>query len=165
LDATQKGGNGALGSATPQTPEKDGKTDMTTIQDRLNERLNQHDWNPNPGEQLIGEIIEISQRDTKYGAYPLLLVRDDKDGVVQVVHCLRSGLLWPVVRARPSAGDRVGIRYLGLADDGATHSYVVVFENATEAAPDWDRIATTQRERSNDKPAETGNLDAAWPSA
>jgi hypothetical protein len=131
---------------------------MTTIE----ERLNQHDWNPNHGEHLIGEIVEISQRETKYGPYPLLVVRDDK-GEAHAVHCLRGGLLWPVIRTRPSVGDRVGIRYDGQAGDSNAHSYVVAFETATETAPDWDRIETTQRARSNDKSADTGSVDSAWP--
>ncbi len=137
-----------------------------TIEDRIKERLNQRDWDPSQGEQLIGGIVEISERATKYGPYPLLVVRDDNDGAHVAVHCLRGGLLWPVVRAKPSVGDRVGIRYLGLSEDGKAHSYVVVFENATEAAPDWDRIATEQRERSkDDKPAETSGVDSGWPPA
>jgi hypothetical protein len=149
-------------ATTPATPEDDDESRKQEVS--IEERLNQHEWNPNPGEQLIGKIVEISERGARYGAYPWLLVLDDKDEAHVAVHCLRSGLLWPVVHARPSVGDRVGT-LPRLERRRQTHSYVVAFEKATEIAPDWDRIATTQRERSkDDKPAETGSLDSAWPS-
>ena len=50
-----------------------------------------------------------------------------------------------------------------MSDDDKTHSYAVVFENATETVPDWDRIATEQRGRSKEKPAETASVDSGWP--
>ena len=130
---------------------------MTSIQDRLNRK----DWDPTPGDQLVGEIIELTERDTKYGAYPMLVVRDD-DGTEHNVHCLRGGLLWPVLRTRPEVGARLGIRYDGQTGTSQAHSYAVAFENATEAAPDWDRIEKSQRERNKDD-ATTGNVDSAWP--
>jgi hypothetical protein len=136
-----------------------------TIEERLDERLNQRDWTPNPGDRLIGEITGIYQLDTRYGPYPLLEVRDDRDGALVAVHCLRGGLLHPVVRHRPSVGERLGICYLGMSDESNAHSYAVVWDNDTETAPDWDRIATEQRERSKDKPAETGSVDSGWPPA
>jgi hypothetical protein len=136
------------------------------LNERLNERLNQRDWTPNPGDRLIGKITEIFQLDTRYGPYPMLVVRDDKDEALVAVHCLRGGLLHPVVRKRPSVGDRIGICYLGMSDDGKAHSYAVVWEDDAETAPDWDRIATEQRERSkDDKPAATGSVYAAWPTS
>jgi hypothetical protein len=135
-----------------------GKSAMTTIE----ERLNQHDWDPGVGDQLIGEITDISERETKYGPHPLLVVRDD-NGEAHAVHCLRGGLLWPVVRNRPSVGDRIGIRYDGQTGAGNAHSYAVAFDSATETAPDWDRIATTQRERNDGKSAETGGASAPRP--
>lgn len=109
-----------------------------------------------------GEIIDISEHETKYGPYPVLVVRDD-NGEARTVHCLRGALLWSVVRARPSVGDRIGIRYDGQTGSSNAHRYMVAFETATETAPNWDRIATTQRERSDGKPDETGSVDSAWP--
>lgn len=127
----------------------------------IEERLKVRDWDPNPGDQLIGEIVELSERETKFGPYPLLVVRDD-DATLHSVHCLRGGLLWPVVRERPSVGTRVGIRYDGQTGSSNAHSYVVVFDKAA-TAPDWDRIATAQQERSDDKPAGNGSVSTAWP--
>ena len=132
---------------------------MTSIQDRLNRK----DWDPSPGDQLVGEIVDVTERETRFGAYPLLVVRDDA-GVERNVHCLRGGLLWPVVRARPNVGDRVGIRYDGQSDGQDAHRYAVAFENAAETAPDWDKIEKSQRERSRDDgKADANGVDAAWP--
>ncbi|HET6753976.1 MAG TPA: hypothetical protein VFH23_08500 [Jiangellaceae bacterium] len=132
---------------------------MTTIQDRLNRQ----DRDPEPGDQLIGQIVEITERETQYGAYPLLVVADD-EGAVHSVHCLRGGLLWPVVRIRPKVGDRIGVRYDGVTGTSSAHRYVVAFENATETAPDWERIEKSQRERSKDgNSAGTSDVDSAWP--
>jgi hypothetical protein len=112
----------------------------------LEERLQRQEWNPAPGEALIGTITKISERESKAGKWYPVLVVQDADGAEHIVSC--ALMASDVIAARPVRGERVGIRFDGpqskASGDGTYDRYVIEFEKDDEAEPDWDRMAASR---------------------
>jgi len=111
----------------------------------LEERLQRQEWEPAPGDKLIGTITEIKAREAKNGnLYPILIVKTD-DGEYIVSCALMAS---DVIMARPSPGDRVGVRFDGpqpkANGDGTWDRYVIEFEQETPPPIDWDRMAAAR---------------------
>ncbi len=106
-----------------------------SIEDRL-DREPAPGWRPEPGGQVVGKIVEISEAPgTDYGPYPLITVEQD-DGTEVAVHAFHSVLKNEIDSKRPTEGDRIGIRYLGkkAGSSGRDYeAYRVVIERATPA--------------------------------
>ena len=112
----------------------------------LEERLQRKEWNPAPGETLVGTITKISERESKAGKwYPVLVVADD-DGAEHIVSC--ALMASDVITARPKRGERVGIRFDGpqekASGDGTYDRYVIEFDSDEDTEPDWDRMAASR---------------------
>jgi len=86
---------------------------MTTLEERLEAGLAEA-WRPDKEDPavLVGEIVSIEQGTSEYGPYPLLVVRSD-DGTEKAVHGFHTVLKNELIRQRPQAGERIGIKYLG----------------------------------------------------
>lgn len=106
------------------------------LEDRLNAPPTKG-WKPQPGDMLIGTILEIGTATSTYGEYPLIVV--DADGGPVAVHAFHSVLRNELKRLSPSEGDRLGIKYLGRVqgNDQTYESYTVAVERATPVAHDW----------------------------
>jgi hypothetical protein len=109
----------------------------------LEEQLARQEWDPAPGDKLIGTITEIKAREARNGnLYPVLVVKDG-DGSEYIVSC--ALMASDVIAARPVPGDRVGIRFDGpqpkANGDGTWDRYVIAFDREKPAEVDWDRMA------------------------
>ena len=84
-----------------------------TLEERLEAELAEA-WRPDKEDPavLVGEIVSIEQGTSEYGPYPLLVVRSD-DGTEKAVHGFHTVLKNELIRQRPQAGERIGIKYLG----------------------------------------------------
>jgi hypothetical protein len=75
-------------------------------------------WRPDPGDVLVGIVIELGERSSKYGgAYPTVTVATES-GEVVVVHAMRKILRVELEQQAPVPGERVGFQYHGVADGG-----------------------------------------------
>ena len=124
----------------------------TAIMASITERLSRDEWNPQPGDIVVGVITEIRARsiitkaDSKELWFPVVAL-DTDDGQGVIVDCGRGGLAGPVIEARPKVGQRIGFRFIGPVDgrDGKSYDkFVVEFENETPSEPDWDKMAASR---------------------
>jgi len=109
----------------------------------IEERLDREDWDPQPGQKLIGTITGLSTRMSKKGiAYPILVVKDDQGGE----HIVSAALFADdVIAHAPSIGERIGIKFAGPQDrrdgSGTYDKYVVAFDKEPTTEIDWADMA------------------------
>jgi hypothetical protein len=124
----------------------------------ITERLSRNEWNPVPGDTLLGVITAVTERCvmTKEGHefwFPVIVVRreDDSGDDEWIVDCGRGGLTESVIAARPKAGQRIGFKFIGPMprsdNSGTWDRYVVEFEDESATEPDWDRMAASRARR------------------
>lgn len=76
-------------------------------------------WRPEPGDSLIGTVEGYSQRPTKFQASVWVAeIRRESDSKLIDVWFFWRVLLAEFQRHRPKVGDRIGIRYVGVHQDG-----------------------------------------------
>lgn len=112
---------------------------------------NAQGWRPEVGEKLVGIILEVSEGESEYGRYPLLIV--DSTGDYIAVHAFHTVLKNELSRLRPQPGDTIGIKYLGKPPGKSYESYRVALDrkNSTAAGADWDaHAAAAQAELGTD---------------
>lgn len=111
-----------------------------SIQDRL-DREPAPGWKPNPGDQIVGTIVEISEAPgTNWGPYPLLVI-EQADGTEVSVHAFHTVLKKEIAAKRPTEGDEIGIRYLGKPSGKDYEAYRVVLDRKTPArGTDWGAV-------------------------
>ncbi|MGH7540178.1 MAG: hypothetical protein ACRELC_04175 [Gemmatimonadota bacterium] len=100
-------------------------------------------WRPDEGDRLIGTVVEVGERESRYGGtYPLVVVATDA-GEELVVHAYHTVLMDELSQQRPRRGDRIGMAYLGRDAERGYERYRVVVEHGeeTDAEPDWNRYA------------------------
>lgn len=133
----------------------------------LDERLDMHAeaWQPDPGDKLIGEVIDVDTRETEYGVYPIVTVRTD-EGDELAIHGYHTVLKREFSKARPGVGERIGVKYLGKHERGY-EAYKVVREKPVASAPvDWDKMgaeaeaAAAEAETPADEPAPVDEADS-----
>jgi hypothetical protein len=79
-------------------------------------------WKPEVGDEILGIVTEISEREGRFGAYPILTltVVDDANGTETLtderlaVHCAPTALQRWVEEKDPQIGDEVALRRNGL---------------------------------------------------
>lgn len=81
-------------------------------------------WRPEPGEKLVGRVVELSEILGQYGVYPLVVLRT-KDGSERAVHCFHSVIKAEIGRQKPAVGDMIAIKFLGKIDGKDYESYKV----------------------------------------
>lgn len=103
-------------------------------------------WRPDPGDKLVGDVVELGQRDGAYGAYPIVTVRRD-DGTELALHAFHTVAQTELARARPQIGERIAIKYVGkkTGADGRSsyHAYKVAVDRQA-AAFNWGAFAGEQ---------------------
>jgi hypothetical protein len=119
-----------------------------TLADRLSR--DPEPWKPEPGDALIGEVLDLEQRTSDFGDYPAITVLDD-DGVEWTFHGYHTIAKNELAKQRPVPGDRIGIKYHGKKQGAKNtyESYRVLVEHAEPVpapAPNWDQIGSEARE-------------------
>jgi hypothetical protein len=87
---------------------------MSTLENRL-EQGNARAWRPDQDDEalLVGEVVDIDSGSSEYqGTYPILTIRKD-DGEEVAVHAFHTVIKNELIRQRPKAGERIGIKFLG----------------------------------------------------
>ena len=136
----------------------------------IEERLDREDWDPQPGQKLIGTITGLSTRTSKKGGlYPVMVVKDERGGE-HVVSC--ALFADDVITYAPNIGERVGVKFVGPQPrrdgDGNYDKYVVAFEKEPAAEIDWADMAgrrgiTTQATTLTDLRDDGSEWDSAEP--
>jgi hypothetical protein len=110
----------------------------------LDERLDSfaEPWKPEPGDKLVGEVVELDERTNEYGTYPVVTVRTD-DGEELAFHAFRTVAKNELAKQRPEVGDRIGIKYVGKPEGKDYELYRVKVErNESQPQPlDWSAYA------------------------
>jgi len=111
-----------------------------SLQDRLQAKT--ETWKPKPGDTLIGTLLEITERESEFGVYPLLIV-ETEDGDEIVFHAFHTVAKNELGRLAPSVGDQIGIIYGGKDEDRKYEKYRVVLDRVrSESKPvDWKGYA------------------------
>lgn len=102
---------------------------MTTDQDDMLDELDEEPayadaWiAENEGDTIIGEVVNVSERDGEYGRYTIVTILPDGQDTPLAVHCTGSVLTGRVQEDNPQAGDRYAIRYAGKRDSKNGRTY------------------------------------------
>jgi hypothetical protein len=94
-------------------------------------------WKPNPGDRLVGTVLDLDTRDGEYGEYPIVTIQTDLGDEI-AIHGFHTVLRREFAKRQPQVGERIGVKYLGKSDRGY-ESYRIVWENVVP--PDWSKIA------------------------
>jgi hypothetical protein len=117
-------------------------------------------WRYQPDDKLVGEVVELSQRDGAYGTYPIVTVRKD-DGSELAFHAFHTVAQNELARARPQVGERIAIKYVGVASgaDGRSsyHRYRVAVDRPA-AAFNWGAFGAAEAEVDPDIPSSFDDL-------
>jgi hypothetical protein len=121
-------------------------------------------WRPEPGDKLIGELVDVDERDGGYGTYPILVIRDD-DGAEWSWHVLHAVARGEIGRQQPNIGDRLGVKYVGKVEgrDGQEyHSWKVRVDRPAAKVVDLSAYA---HDDGGAPAADSGGVPAPVPAA
>jgi hypothetical protein len=101
-------------------------------------------WKPDPGDKIVGRIVDVGERDSDYGgSYPVLTVRPEPDeGVDIAVHGFHTVLKNELAKLEPRVEERIAIKYLGTHAKGYENYRVRLDRHAAAQTPDWSRMRT-----------------------
>jgi hypothetical protein len=129
-----------IGSPGPQTNERQSLVTNSThnVYAQVDREFAEA-WRPEPGDKLVGEVVELSQRDGSFGVYPIITIRRD-DGTELALHAFHSVAQNELARARPQVGETIAVKYVGkkTGADGRSsyHAYKVAVDRPA-AAFNW----------------------------
>lgn len=111
---------------------------MSSLVDRLDSFAEA--WRPEPGDKLVGRVVEISERQSEYddGPYPIVTVETD-EGEQFAFHGFHTVAKSELAKQRPRVDERIGIAYHGKHADRGYERYRVIVEREN-SGPDWDTI-------------------------
>jgi hypothetical protein len=95
-----------------------------TLEDRLD--ANAEAWRPQPGDKLIGAVVDLGSRTTEYGTYAIVTLRTEAGDEV-AVHAFHAVLAREFQKRPPRLGERLGIKYLGKSEKGY-EAYTIAWE-------------------------------------
>lgn len=133
---------------------------MSKLQDEL-ERDYAPAWEPDEGDSLIGTVVDVTERDGAYGAYPIVTLRTEA-GDELAVHAFHEVLQGELAKVAPKPGDELGIRYVGKHPERGYHRYRVRRAGST-ADVSWARYGGADAEHQEGVPI--GEDDAATEAA
>ena len=97
-------------------------------------------WNPDdlPGAMLVGTLLRFETIVTDFGPSQVAVIEDEDDGTVYGVALFRSVLKKRFDTLEPRPGDRIGLKYVGLAESAkkggnAYHNYILKVEHTSSA--------------------------------
>lgn len=79
-------------------------------------------WRPEPGEILVGVVVEYDQGHTAYGPVRTVIIAGE-DGRRVSLWLSSTVLLQLFQRHQPKPGERIGLKYLGKDPDKGYHRY------------------------------------------
>jgi hypothetical protein len=101
-------------------------------------------WRPKPGDVLVGTLLDIDLRSTKFdesGRTPVLTIREDETGELIECWALHTVLRGELAKRRPQVGERIAVRR--LTDSGQGYKrYKVLVDRDKPAAFSWDAVST-----------------------
>jgi hypothetical protein len=105
-------------------------------------------WRPDPGDKLIGTVVETSERTGEYGKYPIVTVRQGETAETELAfHAIHTVAQVELADMAPQVGETIAIKYLGkreAANGKATyHAYKIAVDRAAEKF-DWSDYASGQ---------------------
>jgi hypothetical protein len=113
---------------------------MTNLAERLDSFA--EPWKPEPGEKLIGEVVDLDERENEYGSYPVVTVMTD-EGEELAFHAFRTVPKNELAKQRPQVGDRIGIKYFGKPEGKDYELYRIKVERDEQSKSiDWDKHAS-----------------------
>lgn len=117
----------------------------------LAERIGQdpEPWKPEPGDTLVGTVIEVTTRESEFGVYPLIGVMTE-DGGEYYLHCFHTVLTREIARRRPKIGDTIAVRFRGDHERGYKDYRVLVESPAPPEDPviiDWEAMEKAAEEQ------------------
>lgn len=93
------------------------------------------------GDQISGIVVSRSSRDGGWGEYPIVVIQTESNDEF-AVHCAGTVIRNKILERNPQAGDRIGIRYLGMQKAKNGNEYrswkIVVQKTATPQAASDD---------------------------
>lgn len=104
-------------------------------------------WRPAPGDMIVGTVVDISQGEGDYGPYPIVTI-EQPNGEALAVHAFHTVLKKELSAKRPTEGDKLGIKYLGMPAGKNYEAYRVVLERVVR--PDAQASAWAAMEQSAD---------------
>jgi hypothetical protein len=130
---------------------------MSTLHDALDASFAAA-WRPEPGDKLVGTVIELDERDGAYGPYPIITLRQE-DGEEFAVHAFHGVLQSELARVAPKHGDQLGIKYEGKDQAKGYHRYRVR-RAGNDAVLAWSKYAESVATDSGEQgPADSGERD------
>lgn len=144
---------------------------MAPTIDEIRARLQQEveGWRPEPGDEVLGKVLTVDEREGDYGPYPYIEIDDDITGKLIGVHAFHAVLRKEIANKRPQVGGTLAICYKGKkktkSGTGEFEHYRVEYyapEGATQTSPNWDGHA----EEADGELHEMGvDVHAAFPGA
>lgn len=123
----------------------------TTSRRSLEERLENpaEAWRPDPGEKLIGTIVDLDERESAFDEqpYPIVTVLTSQ-GNEHAFHGFHTVPRRELARLRPRVGERIGVAYHGRHSRGYEHYTIRLDRDPT--APDWERIGAAAGETTDE---------------
>jgi hypothetical protein len=96
-------------------------------------------WHAEAGDQLIGELVRLEERETRVGTAQVAIIADADSGQLWSVFLTRTVLKNEFERQAPRPGDVVGIKYHGTrpfrSGEGTYHHYTVRVSRPPATAP------------------------------
>lgn len=100
-------------------------------------------WNPEPGDQVVGELLRYEDRVTKFGPARVAVV-DQDDGQGRVGVWLTAAVLKTLFeREQPRPGDHVGVKFIGPAPGKNYKLYALLVDRAEQVTPAPSSAAPT----------------------
>ena len=106
-------------------------------------------WRPAAGEQIAGEIGELSSHvDYNGDPYAVVTINAGPEKGEQAVHAFHAVLARELRKLRPEVGEKIAISYGGqkLAKDKRTkfHAYKVAMPDRPPRVLDWDKFGAPE---------------------
>jgi hypothetical protein len=133
----------------------------------ITDRLAREEWNPQPGDVIVGTIAAITARQvtTKEGYQrwlPIVTVDPGEKGKPAVIVDGGFSTADALIAARPKIGQQIGFKFHGPVDNpksGKTFDKYTVELEDEPPEPDWDRMAGSPR---NGDPGPSEPSDDSW---
>jgi hypothetical protein len=105
-----------------------------SAEDRLRRELASfpQPWRPQPGDVLVGSVLDVGERESKFGgSYPTVTV-ETAAGELVIVHAYHTVIRDELAQLQPATGERIGFAYHGRGPEGY-HRYRVKVERRSAA--------------------------------
>lgn len=111
---------------------------MSNLQDQLDADYAEA-WKPKPGESIVGVVVDVTEREGSYGAYPIVTLRTES-GEERALHAFHEVLAGELAKLAPKPGDELGVKYLGKHPERGYHRYRAR-RSGTTAEVSWAKYA------------------------